>query len=121
MGQAQNELKSIISLLNDNPWAKEILDGWPRTINFELEGEEAPFHIIVEEGRIRVGEGTAGKEPDIIVRGDSGEVARVVRRERDITHPMAEGKLWVTKGKLSQLIIFDRILATAKRRRRAKL
>ncbi|MFQ5875046.1 MAG: hypothetical protein ACE5JL_14795, partial [Dehalococcoidia bacterium] len=64
MGDAQNELKKVIPLLNDNPWAKEILDGWSRTVNFELDGEEAPFHIIVEQGKLRLGEGKAPKEPD---------------------------------------------------------
>lgn len=117
MGEALNELKKVIPLLNDNPRAKEILEGWPRTVNFELDSEGGPFHVIVADGKIRTGEGAAAKEADIVVKGDSREFSRVVRRERDITHPMAEGHLWVTKGKLSQLVIFDRVLATAKRRR----
>ncbi len=116
MGEAKNEIKRVIPLFDDNPKAKEIMDGWPRTVLFELEGEETPFYISVRDGRISIGEGTP-TEVDILVKGKSKEFARVVRRERDITHPIAEAVLWVEKGKLSQLIILDRILAAAKRRR----
>ena len=116
MGEAKDELKKVIPLLDDNPWAKEIMEGWPRTVLFELGGEETPFYISVKEGRMSFGEGVP-TEADILVRGESTELARVVRRERDITHPIAEASLGVDKGKLSQLIIFDRILATAKRKR----
>ena len=116
MGEAKNEIKRVIPLFDDNPKAKEIMDGWPRTVLFELEGEETPFYISVREGRISLGDGMPG-EVDILVKGKSKELARVVRRERDITHPIAEAGLWVDKGKLSQLIILDRILAAAKRRR----
>ncbi len=113
MGQAKIELEKVVPLLN-NPWAKEIIEGWPRTLAFELEGETAPFHISTKDAKVIFGEG-AGKEADLVIKGESNELARVVRRERDITHSMADGKIWTTKGKLSQLVIFDRILATAKR------
>jgi len=115
MGEVKDELKRVIPLLNGNPRAKEIIEGWPRTVLFELEGEETPFHISVREGRLSLGDGVPG-EVDILVRGKGKELARVVRRERDITHPIAEASLKVEKGQLSQLIIFDRILATAKRK-----
>ena len=116
MGEGKDELKKVVPLFDDNPWAREILEGWPRTVLFELDGEESPFYITVKEGKMSFGEGAPG-EADIIVRGEGKEFARVVRRERDITHPIAEAGLTISKGKLSQLILFDRILATAKRKR----
>lgn len=115
MGEGKDELKKVIPLFSDNPRAMEIMEGWPRTVLFDLEGEETPFYITVKEGRMSFSEGVP-KEADIVVRGEGREFARVVKRERDITHPIAEASLKVDKGKLSQLILFDRILATAKRK-----
>ena len=116
MGEAKDELKKVITLVTDNPWSKEIMEGWPRTVLFELKGEEIPFHIIVRDGKMSLREGVPD-EVDVLVRGQGSELARVVRRERDITHPIAEASLTVEKGSLSQMIILDRILATAKRKR----
>ncbi len=116
MGEAKEALKKVVPQLDGNPWAKEIMEGWPRTVLFELDGEETPFYIVVKEGKMSFGDGVPG-EADVVVRGEGKEFARVVRRERDITHPIAEARLRVEKGKLSQLIIFDRILATAKRKK----
>jgi putative sterol carrier protein len=115
MGEGKDELKRVIPLFNDNPRAIEIMEGWPRTVLFDLNGEETPFYISVKEGRMSLAEGVP-KEADIVVKGDGRELAKVVKRERDITHPIAEAILRVEKGKLSQLILFDRILATAKRK-----
>ena len=115
MGEGKDELKKVIPLFSDNPRAIEIMEGWPRTVLFELDGEETPFYIRVKEGRMSLTEGVP-KEADIVVKGDGRELAKVVKREREITHPIAEASLRVDKGKLSQLILFDRILATAKRK-----
>ena len=116
MGEVKDELKRVIPHFDDNPRAQEIMEGWPRTVLFEMEGEETPFYITVQDGKMSLGEDVPA-EVDIILKGQGHEFARVVRRERDITHPIAEATISVDKGKLSQLIIFDRILATAKRKR----
>ncbi len=116
MGEAKDELKRIIPLMDNNPRAKEIFEGCHKTVLFELEGEDPSFYISVSEGRVSLGEDIP-ENVDILLKGSGQELARVVRRERDITHPIAEASLWIEKGKLSQLIIFDRILATAKRRK----
>ncbi len=115
MSEGKDELKKVVPLFDGNPKAVEIMEGWPRTVLFELDGEKPPFYITVKEGKMSFAEGVP-KEADIVVKGNGKEFAKVVKRERDITHPIAEGSLRVDKGKLSQLIIFDRILATAKRK-----
>ena len=117
MAEVKDELERIIPLLNTNPKAKEVMDGWPRLIRFELEGEEQPFSLVVEQGQAKLLDDPASREPDIILLGSAKEFVRVVRRERDITHPIAEGTVWLGTGKLSQMIIFDRILAMSKRRK----
>jgi len=115
MGEGKDELKRVIPLFDGNPRAMEIMEGWSKTVLFDLDGEETPFYIRVKKGRMSLGVGVP-QEPDIVVKGDGKELAKVVRRERDITHPIAEAHLRIDKGKLSQLILFDRILATAKRK-----
>jgi putative sterol carrier protein len=115
MGAARNELEKIIPLFTDNPRAIEIMEGWPRTVLFDLDGEQGPFNISVKGAKMSLADGVP-LDADIVVRGESRELADVVKREKDITHPIAEAILRVEKGKLSQLIIFDRILATARRK-----
>ena len=115
MGAARNELEKIIPLFTDNPRAIEIMEGWPRTVLFDLDGEQSPFYISVKEAKMSLAEGLP-READIVLRGESRELADVVKREKDITHPIAEATLRVERGRLSQLIIFDRILATARRK-----
>lgn len=115
MGAGKAELKKAIPLFADNPKAVEIMEGWTKTVLFDLDGEESPFYISVKEGRMSLSDGVP-LEADIVLKGDGRELAKVVKRERDITHPIAEASLRIDRGKLSQLILFDRILATAKRK-----
>ena len=117
MGEAKEEFNKVLPMFEDNPWAKEIMDGWPRTVLFELDSEESPFYIAVRDGKMSLGDGVPG-EVDILVRGQSREFTRVLRRERDITHPIAEATIRIDKGKVSELVILDRILATSKRKRK---
>jgi len=108
MGRAKDALASAISILNQNQKAKEMVEAMPKVVCFELEGEK-PFYVVVEGEQLNLTDAISG-EPDIIVSGDADEVAKIARREREITHPIAEGKISITKGKLSQMIVFDRML-----------
>jgi len=116
MDGAKNEMIKILPRLEGNPWAKEIMDGWQKTVLFKLEGEDKPFYLVIKGDEIIVKDEEI-QNPDIVVEGKGEALAKVIRRERDITHPIAEGDIFVSNGKLSQLIILDRILATAKRKR----
>lgn len=114
MGRAKDALTSAISILNQNQKAKEMVEAIPKVICFDLEGEEEPFYVVVEGKQLNLTEAISG-EPDIIVSGDAEEVAKIASREREITHPIAEGKISITKGKLSQMIVFDRVLSFRRR------
>ena len=109
MGRAKDALASAVSSVNRNQKAKEMIEAVPRVICFDLEGEEGPFYVVVEGKQLNLMETISG-EPDIIVSGDANQVAKIASREREITHPIAEGKISITKGKLSQMIVFDRVL-----------
>ena len=109
MGIAKEELSHAIPILNQNSRAKEMIGVLPKVIQFSLEGEEKAFSLVVEGDQLILDD-TAKGNPEIIVSGDAGEVAKIFSREREITHPVAEGKVWISKGKLSQMIILDRVL-----------
>jgi len=114
MGKAREAMRDAISRLRDNPKAREIIQVLPRRIAFELEGEERPFALTVSDGELSLSDDVAGA--DIVVAGDAPEFARIVSREREVTHAVAEGKVRVSRGKLSQMILFDRLLNLARKR-----
>ena len=109
MGRVRDELASVIPVLNQNPKAREVVKVLPRTICFDLKGEESKFCVVSTGDQMALQDLVSG-EPDVVIYGDADEVAKIVQRKREITHPVAEGKVWVSKGKLSQMILFDRVL-----------
>ena len=115
MAQGKDDLKGIVPFLNENPKAMELMKVWPRKVQFELDSEASPFHIVIEQNSMSLFDG-ACKEPDIIVAGDAKEFANVVTGVKDITHPIAHGQLVVKKGKISEMVHFNRIVQLAKRR-----
>jgi putative sterol carrier protein len=114
MKETQNELGRAVALLNESKSARNLMDAFPRTVQFNLEGEGQKLHIVIEGGRIALHEGAAAAA-DIVVAGDTREFARVVKGELDVSHPIARGKLRVEKGKVSEMTLLNRILVAAKR------
>ncbi len=115
MGEGKKELLEKIPMLNSNRRAKNYMEAWPRIVQFELEGEEAPFFIVIEGGRIELKEGRHQK-PNINIQGDAEEFGAVVRGEKDITHPLLFGKIWLSSGKNTEMITFSRILSSVTRK-----
>ena len=115
MGQAKNSLERMIPWLNDHPKAIGIMKAWPRKVQFDLDKERSPFHIVVGRGEMSLLDGVCG-EPDIIVGGDEKALAEVVEGVIDITHPISQGRLFVKRGKISEMTQFNRLIALAKRR-----
>jgi len=111
--ETKNELMKRIPVMNGNPRAKQLLEVWPRKVQFELDGE-APFYINIEKGTITGSDGSI-QNPDIIMTGNSPIIARVIRGEVDITHPLAHGELVLRKGKVKDLLTFSRVLAIIKK------
>jgi len=111
MGIVKDELAMVIPTLNQNPKAREIIWVLPSVIAFKLEGEG--FCMTIADGQVKL-EGL-GPEPDIVVSGDASEFLKVITREKDITHVVAGGKVWVSQGKLSKMILFDRMLNLQRR------
>ncbi len=114
MGKVMAALGEVIPKLNANPKAQEIIQVLPPLIALELDGEDAGLSLRVVDGALALSK--AAPDAEIVISGDAAEFARVVTRERDITHAVAEGKVWVSQGKLSKMILLDRLLNLARKR-----
>ena len=115
MGKAKEALREAITRMSGNPKAHEIIQILPRKIAFDLDGEEQPFALAVDQDDA-VFLSDDAKDAEIVVAGDAAEFARIVSREREITHAIAEGKVWVSHGKLSKMILLDRLLNLSRKR-----
>jgi len=115
MGETFSEMPGLISRLNDSPKARNMMEAYPRTIQFDLDGEESKFFITIKEGRMAISPGFSANA-DVIIAGDSGEFAKVVRGKLDVTHTIARGHITITKGKVSEMTLLNRILWATERR-----
>ena len=117
MGVAKDEMIKLLPSINSSPKATKIMEGWPKSILLELEGEEGPFFIIIEEGKMGVEE-KSEEEPGIIINGNATEIAKVFRGDKDITHPLAHGHFRLKRGKSIELVLFlSRILGAVHRKK----
>ena len=115
MGETKDALKEIIPILNSNPRSVDLMGAFTRVIRFDLDGEKGKFFMTIRKGRMALPK-TVSKKVDIVVSGDTKEFARVVRGEIDVTHPIARGQLTITKGKVSEMTLLNRILWAIKGR-----
>jgi len=107
------DLSALAQQLNDNRGARSLMEAFPKTIRVETDDGSA-LSISFVGGRMAVAQGPGG-EPDIIVQTQPLAFARVVRGELDYSHLMAHGTLRVTKGKVSDMVLLNRILWITKR------
>ncbi len=115
MGETFNELVGLASRLNENRGARNLMEAFPRTIEFDLEGEEGKFYTTIEGGRMTVVKGVPEKS-DIVIAGEAPEFTKVVQGKLDVSHTIARGHIRVTKGKVSEMTLLNRILVAAERR-----
>ncbi|MBI4290640.1 MAG: SCP2 sterol-binding domain-containing protein [Betaproteobacteria bacterium] len=115
MGKAKEALKEAVPRMNANPKAREIIQVLPRVIAFDLEGEGEPFALAVkDDDTVCLSDET--RDSEIVVSGNAAEFAKIINREGEVTHAVAEGKIWVSKGKLSRMILLDRLLNLSRKR-----
>ena len=109
MGQAKEELLKIIPALNGSRKAGDMMKVFRRKIRFDLTGEENAFNLEINNGQMKVTEDAPG-EADIVVTGEAAEFAKVISHGVDVTHPIAFGHIVITKGKVSEMTLLNRIL-----------
>ncbi len=115
MGKAKEDLARKIPLLNSSSGAREQMELWPKVVQLELEGEESPFYIVVEEGQMRLEEAPP-RPPDIIISGDAQELVNVLAGEEDISQPIAHGRFKIRRGLVKEVMPLSRIFAYIRRR-----
>jgi purine-cytosine permease-like protein len=62
--KCQLAIRVFVFFLNRTPEVRDMLEGWRKTLQFDLEGE-APFHVVVDGQRGRVVRGAA-RSPDVV-------------------------------------------------------
>lgn len=115
MGETFSEIVGLAARLNESPSAKNLMEAFSRTIQFDLEGEESKFYMTIEGGRMTIVKGIAEKA-DIVIAGDTREFAKVVRGKLDVSHTIARGHITIEKGKVSEMTLLNRILWSKERR-----
>jgi putative sterol carrier protein len=115
MGETYSEMIRIIPRLNESLKARNLMEAFPRTIQFDLEGEESKFYTTIEGGRMTITKGVSEKA-DIVIVGDTREFAKVAEGKLDVSHTIARGHITITKGKVSEMTLLNRILWATERR-----
>ena len=110
-----NALSALVPRLNESRTARTLMEVFPKTTQFRLDGEEGPYYLAIAEGRATLARGVAPKV-DIEVAGSSRAFARVITEKVDVTWPIAEGQVTVEQGKISELTLLNRILGAADRK-----
>ena len=115
MGETYNEIVGLASRLNESRSARNLMEAFPRTIQFNLTGEQGKFYMTIEGGKMAIKEGVR-EDADLLVAGDSAEFAKVVRGKLDVSHTIARGHIVIEKGKVSEMTLLNRILWATERR-----
>ena len=115
MGETFSEFVTLAARLNESRSARNLMEAFPRTLQFDLKGEAGPFHVTIEGGKMSIKEGVPEKA-DFLVVGDSAEFAKVVRGKLDVSHTLARGHAKIEKGRVSEMTLFNRILVATERR-----
>jgi putative sterol carrier protein len=116
MSEVKKEVTKIVSLLNSSSRARELMETWPRVLQLDLDEEESPFYLLIDHGQMAVKE-SVDKQADLVIQGSGKEFIEVVSGRKDIMYPIAHGQIKLSKGKISEMISFSRILGTIKRGR----
>ncbi len=115
MGHTYDEMAAIVTLLNGSPAARNLMEAFPRVIQFSVAREGGPFFVRIENGAIALHDGTPNDADLIVDVADGPRFIQVLGGSLDISHPVAEGKLTVERGKLSEMILLNRILAAGQK------
>ncbi len=115
MNRTFEELSTLAPRLNESRAARNLMEVFPKTIQFRLDGEDGPFYLTIDSARMTIAKGVSEKT-DLVVAGDTREFAKVMRERVDVTHPIAQGHVSIEKGKVSEMTLLNRILWAAERK-----
>jgi len=103
-----NALKRVAASLNQNPKARYLMEGFTRDIY--LVAEDEPVRVRIADGVMDVSKAPVGEPAIVVDVNDPSRFLPVIESGLDISHPIAEGAISVSRGKVSDLVLFNRIL-----------
>ncbi len=114
MNEARIEFEKIIDLINKTPKSKQIFESedWRYTIQFKLDGEDAPFFLVVKDG---IGKLIVGEDAnvDMLITGDKNSIIKTSQGKGDFTHGISREEITVEKGKVFELMRISRAIGVA--------
>ena len=95
MGEGKKLLRKAVELINTNEKSKERMSGWKAVVQFELEGEEGPFHLVFTgEDRTEFVEGSH-EAPTVTLKAETTTISKIYKGEEDIVEAFFTKKLKV--------------------------
>jgi hypothetical protein len=104
-----NALKQVAASLNENPKARYLMEGFTRDIY--LVAQDDPVRVRIADGLMYVAKAPIADAGIVVNVKDPSRFLLVIESGLDISHPIAEGAISISRGKVSDLVLFNRILA----------
>ncbi len=112
MGEGKELLRKAVELMNSNEKSQERMRGWKAIIQFELEGEEGPFHLVFAgQDQTKFVDGPY-EDPTVILRSDTDTLVKIYSGKEDIVEAFFTKKLRV-EGPLPEAQKFQGIILPA--------
>lgn len=115
MGRAREAVAALAAAGDPDGRLARQLGAWNTVLEFALEGEEGPFHVVVRQGQLTFRPGRH-PQPTTRIEGRATALEPVARGEIDITHPLAHGELRLTRGDWFDALNFSKAIAAVRRR-----
>jgi putative sterol carrier protein len=121
MSEAREGIERIIKLINKTPKAKQVFESedWSYTIQFNLDGENDPFYLVIKNG---IGKVIIGEDPnaDMVIIGDNNSIVKTSQGRGDFTHGISREEITVEKGKVFELMRVSRAIGVALKEQKKK-
>jgi putative sterol carrier protein len=103
------ELAELRGRLNGSRHARKLMGAFSRTIRIDFDNGDR-VTIIFSNSEMSLSQSEAGEEDLLLRLNGHGRFLDVLRGTLDITHTLASGELIVAKGKVTDLILWNRII-----------
>ena len=88
-------VRLFVHYLNRTPEVRDMLEGWNKTLQFDLKGE-SPFHVDVRGERAKLAVGTAD-DPDLVFSAPAELFLGIITNQVDADEAFMNGK-YVVEG-----------------------
>lgn len=106
VGKCGRAIQTLSRYIGSTPTARDLLEGWQSTIQFNLVGEE-PFHLTISQTAADFHEGKA-ENPDVELSGRSEVFFKIITGDLDADEAYVM-KQYTVKGSVVDAMKFRRI------------